>query len=129
MSNRIRKVIPAYMHWKYEADKNLVKRTAFKWIILRPGGLTDNPGTGTASVGRTNLGKTISVCTSYSHLLCLYVYQSNPEFQRDDVAKALALLVNRKDAAGLAIDIVGGDTSIQDSLDAFIKKGETDFLG
>jgi hypothetical protein len=49
------------MHWKYEADKNLVKRTAFNWIILRPGGLTNNPGTGTASVGRAHLGKTISV--------------------------------------------------------------------
>lgn len=61
MSNRIRKAIPAYMHWKYEADKNLAKRTAFDWIILRPGGLTNNPGTGTASVGRTHLGKTISV--------------------------------------------------------------------
>ena len=30
------------MHWKYEADKNLVKRTGFNWIILRPGGLTNN---------------------------------------------------------------------------------------
>ena len=70
MSNRIRKAIPVYMHWKYEADKNLVKRTAFDWIILRPGGLTNNAGTGTASVGRTHLGKTISVYT-FSHLLRL----------------------------------------------------------
>jgi hypothetical protein len=45
------------------------------------------------------------------------------------VAKALALLIDRQDAAGLAIDIVGGDTPLQDGLDAFIKKGETDFLG
>ena len=61
MSKRIRTVIPAYMHWKYEADKNLVEREAFKWTILRPGGLTSNPGTGKASVGRTHLGSTISV--------------------------------------------------------------------
>ncbi|KIM37873.1 hypothetical protein M413DRAFT_448143 [Hebeloma cylindrosporum] len=108
MSNRVRKAIPVYMHWKYEADKNLVKRTAFNWIILRPGGLTNNPGTGTASVGKTHLGKPIS---------------------RDDVAKTLALLVDRKDAAGLAIDVVGGDTPIEDALNAFIKRGETDFLG
>ncbi|PPR00297.1 hypothetical protein CVT24_004587 [Panaeolus cyanescens] len=107
-SERIRKVIPAYMHWKYEADKNLVKRTAFKWTILRPGGLTNNPGVGTADVGRTHLGKTIS---------------------RDDVAHALALLVDREDANGLAIDIVGGDTPIQQGIDAKIKQGETDFLG
>jgi hypothetical protein len=96
------------MHWKYEADKNLVKRTAFKWIILRPGTLANSPGTGTADVGRTHLGKGIS---------------------RDDVAKGLAFLVDRKDAAGLAIDFVGGDTPIDDGLDAFIRKGETDFLG
>jgi hypothetical protein len=60
------------MHWKYEADKNLVKRTAFDWIILRPGGLTNNPGTGTASVGRTHLGKTISVYILVHHVqFCL----------------------------------------------------------
>ena len=54
-------MIPAYMRWKYEADKDLVKRDAFKWTILRPGGLTNNPGTGKASVGRTHLDKPISV--------------------------------------------------------------------
>ncbi|KAF8970624.1 hypothetical protein BDZ97DRAFT_1790173 [Flammula alnicola] len=32
------------------------RRNAFKWIILRPGGLTNNPGAGTASIGRTHLG-------------------------------------------------------------------------
>ena len=52
------------MHWKYEADKDLVKRTAFKWTILRPGGLTNDPGEGKADVGRTHLGKTISVRTT-----------------------------------------------------------------
>lgn len=50
-------------------------------------------------------------------------------WQRDDVAKALALLADREDAAGLAIDIIGGDGSIEEGLGAFIKKGETDWLG
>jgi NAD(P)H-binding len=53
------------MHWKYEADKNLVKRTAFKWTILRPGGLSNNPGEGKVDAGRTHLGM-ISVRTSLS---------------------------------------------------------------
>ncbi len=61
LSERMRKAIPAYVHWKYEADKDLVKRTAFKWIILRPGGLTLNPGTGKASIGRTHITTPISV--------------------------------------------------------------------
>lgn len=50
-------------------------------------------------------------------------------FQRDDVALTLALLADRPDAAGLAIDLTVGDTNIEEGLDAFIKKGETDFLG
>ncbi len=61
MANRIRGVIPVYMHWKYEADKNLAERTAFKWTMLRPGGLNNQPGTGNGSIGRTHLKPTISV--------------------------------------------------------------------
>ncbi|KAF5347244.1 hypothetical protein D9756_009927 [Leucocoprinus leucothites] len=108
ISDRMRRAIPAYMKWKYEADKNLVQRTEFKWSILRPGGLTNEPGTGKASIGRTHLSPTVS---------------------RDDVARVLALLVEREDAAGLAIDLVGGETPIEEGLDTFVKKGETDFLG
>ncbi|KAJ7161149.1 NADH(P)-binding-domain-containing protein [Mycena filopes] len=108
LSNRMRGHIGAYMKWKYEADKNLVKRDAFKWTILRPGGLNNEPGTGKASIGRTHLTTTIS---------------------RDDVAAVLALLLDREDAAGLAIDMVGGETPIAEGLDAMVKKGETDFLG
>ncbi|KAG6915482.1 hypothetical protein DXG01_011313 [Tephrocybe rancida] len=107
LSQRVRGAIPVYMHWKYEADKNLVKRDTFKWTILRPAGLTNNPGTGTAAIGRTHLGS----------------------ITRDDVAKALALLADREDAAGLALDMVAGDSPIEQSLDAAIKRGETDFLG
>ena len=43
------------------------------------------------------------------------------------MAVVLALLVDRPDAAGLAIDLVGGENPIPEALDAFIKKGETDF--
>jgi hypothetical protein len=41
----------------------------------------------------------------------------------------LALLAERPDAAGLAIDLNGGNDRIEDALDSFIKKGESDFLG
>lgn len=47
--------------------------------------------------------------------------------QRDDVAKTLAVLVERPDAAGLAIDLVGGETPISEGIDAVVQKGETDF--
>ena len=49
--------------------------------------------------------------------------------QRDDVALTLSLLADRPDAAGLAIDLVGGEDKIEDALDTFIKKGETAWVG
>ncbi|THH13923.1 hypothetical protein EW146_g6360 [Bondarzewia mesenterica] len=107
-SERWYSALPTYMHWKYEADKNLVARTGFAWTILRPGGLIDTPGTGRASVGRAHITTQIA---------------------RDDVAAALAVLVDRPDTAGLAIDFVGGDTPIAEGIDLFIKKGVTDWLG
>jgi hypothetical protein len=36
-------------------------------------------------------------------------------------------LVDRPEAAGLAIDIVGGSEPLEEALDAIIKRGETDF--
>jgi len=55
--------------------------------------------------------------------------ECSEQLQRDDVTTVLILLMNREDAAGLAIDIIGGDTLIEEGLDAMIKRGETDFLG
>ncbi|KAF5347317.1 hypothetical protein D9756_009915 [Leucocoprinus leucothites] len=108
ISKKYRETLATFVHWKYEADKNLVQRTTFKWTILRPGTLKDEPGTGKATIGRTHL---------------------RPGIPRDDVAKTLALLIDREAAAGLTIDLVGGETPIEEGLDAFIRKGETDFLG
>ena len=63
----MRAMIGAYVEAKYNADKNLAKRTGFKWTILRPGGLTNEPGTGKAAVGRTHITPPISVSkSSYS---------------------------------------------------------------
>lgn len=58
------------MHWKYEADKNLVARTAFTWTILRPGGLTEGPGTGKASIGRTHMIPTIPASLMHTRCSC-----------------------------------------------------------
>ncbi|KAJ6492847.1 NADH(P)-binding-domain-containing protein [Mycena vitilis] len=88
-------VLRTYMQAKYEADANLVKRDAFKWTILRPGGLTDDTGTGKASIGKTRL---------------------MPAISRDDVATALALLLKREDAAGIALDMVGGNKLVAEGL-------------
>lgn len=126
VSERVRKAIPAYMHWKYEADKILTKRTSFKWTLLRPGGLNNNPSSGKVSAGRTHITTTISVrlVTSTIILHCTYNV-----LQREDVAKALAVLVDRPDAEGLALDIVGGEDELEGALDKAIKNRVTAWVG
>ncbi|KAG8982775.1 hypothetical protein FRB90_006559, partial [Tulasnella sp. 427] len=106
LSDRIREAHPVYYEWKYKADQELVGRTAFKWTIVRPGGLTEDPGAGTAAIGRTPLTSRVS---------------------RDDVAQVLLYLLDREDASGLAIDVAGGTSDIKSRLDEVIKKGESDF--
>ena len=49
------------MEAKYNADKNLASRTGFKWTMLRPGGLSNEAGSGKAMVGKAHLTRTISV--------------------------------------------------------------------
>ncbi|KAF8751705.1 NAD(P)H-binding [Rhizoctonia solani] len=103
-----RKAIPAWYKWKYEAEKVLVKRNSFEWIILRPGTLNDNPGTGTADIGRANLTETIS---------------------REDVAKALLHLATVPPKASGLARYGGGKESIGPAIDTFIEKGVSDWLG
>ena len=61
MSQTLRQSIPAWVKWKYAADLELSKRTAFKWFILRPGGLLDEPGAGKADIGVTHISERIAV--------------------------------------------------------------------
>ena len=53
--------------YKLEADRNLSKRTAFDWTILRPGTLTEEQGTGRISLGKTRLASvTVSALPLWS---------------------------------------------------------------
>ena len=54
-SRKSHAALDLYFKAKYEADKNLAVRTAFRWTILRPGGLSDAPGTELVEIGRTHL--------------------------------------------------------------------------
>ena len=56
------KTIGTYMQAKYDADKDLARRTAFKWTMVRPGWLSDEPGTGRAIVGKAHISGKIPVC-------------------------------------------------------------------
>jgi len=67
VSQRLRQSIPVWVKWKYAADLELSKRTAFKWFILRPGGLLDEPGAGKADIGITHISQQIAVS---NHVSC-----------------------------------------------------------
>jgi len=49
------------MGWKFKSDKALSERNAFRWVILRPGGFSDEPGIGKVAIGRTHLMPLIPV--------------------------------------------------------------------
>ena len=70
-SRRVYAALGTYNKWKFEADKNLVARTAFRWTILRPGMLSDTPGTGLVEIGHTHLGTQIPVCLFIPHYVRL----------------------------------------------------------
>jgi hypothetical protein len=65
--------IGTYAQAKLDADVDLVKRTAFDWFILRPGSLTDEPGTGKVVLGktpRTRIAVRFSCPLSSRHATC-----------------------------------------------------------
>jgi hypothetical protein len=85
-----------YLQAKLRAEDAVLPREALATTILRPGRLTDDPGT-----GRVTLGHGVG-------------YGSVP---RDDVAAVLvALLDARRD--GAVVELVGGDTPLAEAVAA-----------
>ncbi|MFQ6145383.1 SDR family oxidoreductase [Streptomyces sp. SID10815] len=84
-------VFDVYLRAKGEADDHVRAQEALDWTILRPGSLTDEPGTGQvrleASTGRGSV-------------------------TRDDVATVLAELVDTPATAGLTLELVAGSTPV-----------------
>ncbi|KAM0788415.1 hypothetical protein ACM66B_001552 [Microbotryomycetes sp. NB124-2] len=107
-SEKSHKAIPAYFEAKLAADRDLHRRKNFFWTILRPGHLKDDAGTGKVSLGKTHMGSV----------------------SREDVAAVLFELINTpgKAAAGLALDLVEGDTPVQEAVRAAIARGESDWI-
>lgn len=88
-------VFAAYLRAKAAADEDLMSRD-LEWTILRPGRLTDDPGTGTVHLGeRVERGAVT----------------------RDDVATVLVGLLDRPATAGKVLELVGGDEAIDHALD------------
>jgi uncharacterized protein YbjT (DUF2867 family) len=92
-------VFAAYVRAKGAADAELRTRSGLDWTILRPGRLTDDPGT-----GRVRLAKSTG----------------RAAVTRDDVAAVLVALLDEPRTAGLTLELVGGETPIPEAVAAVV---------
>ncbi|NUU23895.1 MAG: NAD(P)H-binding protein [Streptomycetaceae bacterium] len=88
-------VFAAYLRAKAAADDDVRARSGLDWTILRPGSLTDAPGTGRVTLAESTGGGRVP---------------------RDDVAAVLAALLDTPQTAGRTLDLIGGDTPIEDAV-------------
>ena len=89
-------VFAAYLRAKGAADAYLASRAGLDWTILRPGRLTDEPGTG---------------------LVRLALRTGRGTVPRDDVAAVLLALLDTP-ASGITLELVAGDTPVDEAVRA-----------
>ncbi len=82
-------VFQVYLRAKKAADDDLRNRD-LDWTIVRPGRLTDDPGTGLVQVGRLDRG----------------------EVTRADVAAVLAEVLHTPSTVGVELDLLGGSQAV-----------------
>jgi uncharacterized protein YbjT (DUF2867 family) len=87
-------VFSVYLRAKAGADEALMESDR-DWTVVRPGMLTDDPGTGRARVQAEPIGA---------------------EVTRDDVAAVLAAVIDESRAVSKVLYVVGGDDPIEDAL-------------
>ncbi|WP_024876951.1 NAD(P)H-binding protein [Saccharomonospora piscinae] len=92
---RVGEVFAAYLRAKSAAEDDLRTRD-LDWTILRPGRLTDDPGTG---------------------LVHLADEVPRGDIPRDDVAEVLRLLVADTTTYGRALELTGGNTPVAEALE------------
>jgi uncharacterized protein YbjT (DUF2867 family) len=86
-----------YLKAKADADKFLME-SGLDYTIVRPGGLTDDPGTGKVKVAE-DVGESGTVT-------------------RDDVALVLAELLTADNTIGKAFDLLNGETPVAEAIAA-----------
>lgn len=92
-------VFAVYLRAKLAAEEDLRSRSSLDWVVLRPGGLTDDPGTG---------------------LVRLAPSVESGRVPRTDVAAVLLALLDTPDARGLVLELVSGDVPIADAVAAAV---------
>jgi len=86
-------VYQVYLRAKQTADDDLRSRD-LDWTVVKPGRLTNEPGTGRVTVGSLARG----------------------EVTRDDVAAVLVALLDAPGTSGRTFDLLGGDTPIEEAV-------------
>jgi len=87
-------VFVAYLRAKLAAEQDLLGRAGLATTALRPGSLTDDPGTGRVTLAR---------------------HVASGSIPRDDVAAVLLALLDA-DAGTAVLEVVGGDTPIEEAV-------------
>jgi uncharacterized protein YbjT (DUF2867 family) len=87
-------VFAAYLQAKAAAETDLRGRD-LDWTILRPGGLTNDPASGSVR---------------------LEPHVERGRVPRDDVAAVLVALLDEPRTAGATLELVGGDTPVRDAV-------------
>ncbi|KAJ9604540.1 hypothetical protein H2200_010653 [Cladophialophora chaetospira] len=109
-------VLPHYFKAKVEADEHLEALTKkrldsgdkeFQSINLRPGTLSDAPGTGKVKMGKTS---------------------SRGSVPREDVARVAAALLERNDTRGW-FDLLEGDDSIDEAVEQLVQSNHNGLEG
>ncbi len=88
-----------YYEAKAEADRRLME-SGLDWTVVRPGGLTNDAGT-----GRVTAGSPLD-------------YGSIP---RDDVAAVLVAVLDTPSTIGVAFDLVSGVTPVEEAVEALTR--------
>jgi uncharacterized protein YbjT (DUF2867 family) len=91
-------VFQVYLKAKGDSEADL-RRRDLDWTVLRPGGLTNDPGT-----GRVELAPSVP----------------RGKVSRDDVAAVVVALLDDARTARLTLELVGGDTTVDDAVGALV---------
>jgi nucleoside-diphosphate-sugar epimerase len=89
-------VFLAYLRAKLAAEQDVLARSGLRVTVLRPGGLTDAPGTGQVRLARS---------------------AAQGSVPRDDVAAVLVALLDAG-ADGAVLELVSGDTPVEEAVAA-----------
>ncbi|MGP3981850.1 NAD(P)H-binding protein [Streptomyces sp. KR80] len=93
-------VFAAYLRAKGAADQDVRSREGLDWTILRPGVLTDEPGTGLVQLAeRTGRGPV----------------------PREDVAAVIAALLQEPATIGRTLELIGGTVPVEEAVRAAAK--------